>query len=604
MDPFNRIRSPPIEEYFGIVGLDRPLPMEQDADPPSASITASIESSEESKDGFVTVKSSKPLKSKSSSSSLAAAAGVANAASVVPQSSATSVVNAQKASGSSNGYAAKAGGVNPPTMAAQRRSSRQSANPGTITVEYGFRYTNPTQDPLVYIVLYKTEKCNRKPCARTCEKYHSVKERRRNPLAYDYSEQPCPAVKAGASSRAWGDPAKCPAGDECQFSHTLLEQMYHPNIYKTGMCNKYSPDPATNNCSWSALCTHAHGPQDRDRQVRALTKFRELIEAGVNEWFIENPSQDLAAQAVSASLVPVSAEKPPMVKQLSLTDKPAVAKQSSLDLHLRVEDEDKPSSAVNDNDPILRTPVDASPAYDATLNRPTGNSAPFLSSFSNVNVPSAKPGLDRPASTDRNPIGPAKRGSGNHSMTPKIELISNSPLTQAMSLSALPMMSPSSSAQKPSKLERAMSGPSAVTRNGGNAAFGASPAAHAPGLNFPMLNRPATVTTLVGPASDGIWGNFSYVRTSWETPTSSNEESKIIMQSSKTPASGDAEDMKRQVERLQSKTTCPECMSEDRSVVLVPCRHFLCHRCAEQSARQRLCMQCSEECQATLAVRL
>eukprot|EP00475_Leptophrys_vorax_P042957 TRINITY_DN811_c0_g1_i1.p1 TRINITY_DN811_c0_g1~~TRINITY_DN811_c0_g1_i1.p1 ORF type:complete len:605 (+),score=115.46 TRINITY_DN811_c0_g1_i1:146-1960(+) len=604
MNSHRTVRASSFEEFLGSLAL----PMEQD----DAGIATSRDgtSAEESKDGFVTVK--KTLK-----------AAATKTASSQPPAATPQTISSQTKTAIAYAAKAAAGSSQASSSLAQRKTSKVLVNPGTVTADYGFRYTNPTQDHLVYIILYKTERCNRKPCARTCEKYHSVKERRRNPLQFEYSEQPCQNVKAGASSRAWGDPSKCPEGDDCQFSHTLLEQMYHPNIYKTGMCNKFTSDPATNNCSWGALCTHAHGPQDRDRQVRALEKFRELFEDGITEWFIESISASSSGQTASESSAPsgsvaVASDKPSLSKTSSVSsvssDRPLASKQNSLELHLRVED-DTGHSAVSENDPILRTPVESSPSYDATLNRTQG--APFLSSFSNISVPQ-KPVMDRPSSMDRNPIGPVKRTS-NNGLIQRLDLVSSSPLTQVMNLSSLPVVSPSGTSQKPNKLERALSGPSSIARpsSGFSSSGSSSPSigVRAPGVGFPMLSRPATVTTLVGPGgTDGIWGggfsNFGGV--SWDPSTSfsqggflsaSESESKMIMQSSKT-ASLSEEELKKQVDNLKLKILCPECRAADRSMVLIPCRHYLCNRCADQSSRQRQCMQCSEECHDILAVEL
>lgn len=62
-------------------------------------------------------------------------------------------------------------------------------------------------------------------------------------------------------STKWQPPSRCTNGDDCPYSHTLLEQMYHPNIYKTSMCINFT-NPRGNKCQWGYYCTHAHGAED------------------------------------------------------------------------------------------------------------------------------------------------------------------------------------------------------------------------------------------------------------------------------------------------------------------------------------------------------
>merc|ERR1719336_3793031 len=91
-----------------------------------------------------------------------------------------------------------------------------------------------------------------------CAGFHHQGERRRNPQVYKYSYEPCPAVK---ENHKWRDASRCKKGDACEKAHTLLEQMYHPYIYKTSLCANFPK----NQCSWGDFCTHAHG------EVRAPT---------------------------------------------------------------------------------------------------------------------------------------------------------------------------------------------------------------------------------------------------------------------------------------------------------------------------------------------
>src|SRR5690242_8787891 len=48
-----------------------------------------------------------------------------------------------------------------------------------------------------------------------------------------------------------------------EYAHTLLELMYHPQVYKTGLCDHFAEEnPATWKCVWKRRCAHAHGKND------------------------------------------------------------------------------------------------------------------------------------------------------------------------------------------------------------------------------------------------------------------------------------------------------------------------------------------------------
>ncbi|MES1922717.1 hypothetical protein MHBO_004242, partial [Bonamia ostreae] len=74
----------------------------------------------------------------------------------------------------------------------------------------------------------------------------------------------------------WREPSRCEKLVLCEFSHTLLEQMYHPHIYKTSLCSNFNEafgnETIKQNCLWGNLCTHAHGKSDL-RQRNDQTKI-------------------------------------------------------------------------------------------------------------------------------------------------------------------------------------------------------------------------------------------------------------------------------------------------------------------------------------------
>lgn len=107
----------------------------------------------------------------------------------------------------------------------------------------------------------------------TCERWHHEGERRRNPGVgpnYLYSEEPCPKVKVAGTNR-WSKPTNCENGDACPFSHTLMEQMYHPNIYKTSLCANFASSNG-DQCQWGFFCTHAHGQKEIRNSNKTNTK--------------------------------------------------------------------------------------------------------------------------------------------------------------------------------------------------------------------------------------------------------------------------------------------------------------------------------------------
>jgi len=119
---------------------------------------------------------------------------------------------------------------------------------------------------------YKTIPCEKRACA--CDGYHNPKERRRHPLHYWYATAPCPyvfnaaAADSGQRKGAWSDPSECPRGDKCDLAHTVEEQMYHPEKYKTVRCQR-----ETTGCQWGARCSYRHSnepPFNRESYVAVM----------------------------------------------------------------------------------------------------------------------------------------------------------------------------------------------------------------------------------------------------------------------------------------------------------------------------------------------
>eukprot|EP01084_Bolivina_argentea_P089369 161274_1 len=150
----------------------------------------------------------------------------------------------------------------------QQQSSNGSnnGNKGPTKDTWVSPFKNREQNMNFFMKCYKCQPCSLRrncPSKVTCPGWHHEGEKRRNPGEepdYLYSEEPCPNVKPQGSNK-WQPPSRCTDGDDCGYSHTLLEQMYHPNIYKTSMCINFT-NPQGNKCQWGFYCTHAHGQDD------------------------------------------------------------------------------------------------------------------------------------------------------------------------------------------------------------------------------------------------------------------------------------------------------------------------------------------------------
>lgn len=124
-----------------------------------------------------------------------------------------------------------------------------------------------------YLYQYKVHPCKNQTLACTkgeCPSFHYENKRRRNPRVFRYSHEPCivvhPPTPHGtvqhdlAHGSNWRRPSACRLGDQCEFSHTLLESMYHPLIWKTQYCKNFDErDRSTwQRCPWKRACAHAH----------------------------------------------------------------------------------------------------------------------------------------------------------------------------------------------------------------------------------------------------------------------------------------------------------------------------------------------------------
>jgi hypothetical protein len=100
---------------------------------------------------------------------------------------------------------------------------------------------------------YKVNRCrenDKNHDKRMCTNYHSLSDRRRNPFEVNYSCFDCPAIVAGI---------ECKDGDNCQHAHTMLEKMFHPDLYKISMCQRTQRGEK---CDRGTICAFAHNEKD------------------------------------------------------------------------------------------------------------------------------------------------------------------------------------------------------------------------------------------------------------------------------------------------------------------------------------------------------
>jgi len=149
-----------------------------------------------------------------------------------------------------------------------------------------------------YQYVYKTRPCKAEAC-RNCPNYHNPHERRR-PLPPEgkvyYTSFPCEHAydpKLGV----WPEVLKCKRGDMCPMAHTKTEGIYHPDKYKTSVCQAFE----NGNCKWSFACAWAHGVADLNHVYIDDTK--------------RNPTNKAPLPApLPAPSKPLSEESPPASK--------------------------------------------------------------------------------------------------------------------------------------------------------------------------------------------------------------------------------------------------------------------------------------------------
>lgn len=159
-----------------------------------------------------------------------------------------------------------------------------------------FLHEDPSWKNLHFVLAnYKTSPCLRPPqlglcrLGLACPNFHDRRDRRRSPASHSYSSTPCPSVRQGTE---WSDTDKCPDGDKCTFCHSRTEQKFHPDIYKSTMCNDLQ---RTSYCPRGPFCSFAHSEKEVPQARDAHTKFLSPV--------VDSPDSEPTAESKSGDVV-------------------------------------------------------------------------------------------------------------------------------------------------------------------------------------------------------------------------------------------------------------------------------------------------------------
>lgn len=122
------------------------------------------------------------------------------------------------------------------------------------------------------LLSFRTRWCKKKTCSDPYKCEHAHREvndgvLRRNPQEFFYYGKKCEKVTFRDYKNTIDYANKCPDGDECKFAHTREEVMYHPDVYKTQLCEDWQ---TKEKCPRDWTCAFAHG-KDELRQPDSYT---------------------------------------------------------------------------------------------------------------------------------------------------------------------------------------------------------------------------------------------------------------------------------------------------------------------------------------------
>lgn len=103
-----------------------------------------------------------------------------------------------------------------------------------------------------FLGTYKVNRCKDKANhdKKVCPFWHSKLDRRRNPLEVRYASTDCANMDENVI---------CKDGDACLHSHSNLEKMFHPDLYKISLCMKFMN---AHSCDRGKYCAFAHSSEE------------------------------------------------------------------------------------------------------------------------------------------------------------------------------------------------------------------------------------------------------------------------------------------------------------------------------------------------------
>ncbi|CAN7990719.1 unnamed protein product, partial [Ixodes hexagonus] len=194
-----------------------------------------------------------------------------------------------------------------------------------------FLHEDPSwQDVGFVLAHYKVQPCLRPPhlgvcrMGLACPNFHDRRDRRRSPACNQYSSTPCPSVRQGTE---WTAAGRCAEGDQCGFCHGRTEQKFHPEIYKSTMCNDLQ---RTNYCPRGPFCSFAHSENE-------MVQVRKAYNAMLFSAFSDNTNLALpvdksppasTAEDLSVALVPFAFDPTPGAGRPAL-EAPSISRPES-----------------------------------------------------------------------------------------------------------------------------------------------------------------------------------------------------------------------------------------------------------------------------------
>jgi len=115
---------------------------------------------------------------------------------------------------------------------------------------------------------FNLENFKAKPCLikgnhnpKVCEFYHHENDRKRPVSIYHYTSNMCQNMGKGD---------QCPRGDNCNYCHNKVEQLYHPERYKRKFCLSHPHNVFK--CEYGNFCSFAHS--ENEIQIELLHNLK------------------------------------------------------------------------------------------------------------------------------------------------------------------------------------------------------------------------------------------------------------------------------------------------------------------------------------------